>query len=206
MITIEKPKSTPNSSLQGDIPAEVMARLHAAYQAPESSSTQGCPDPETVIVHALQELNLENRAKIHAHLLVCKDCLNLVLDVRSARAEAQEWKHQVGEITPIKVQAQSWLAGFVDRVRGSLSNLAPLRRLVAVGVAVMVLTVVGLGVFQHLTAPTSGQLASTMTNLKPVTTYNGKVYARDKRDNVSPTTRNMARTRSLSILGLLLEN
>ena len=205
MTMTDKPKSNPTSSLRGDIPAEVMAKLQAAYQASGSSSTQGCPDPETVIVYALEELIPEKRAQVYAHLSECKDCLDLVLDLRSAWAEAQGGKHKVRESTPIRVQAQSWLAGLVDGVSGLLSRLVPLPRLIPVAVALVVLAVVGLGVFQHLTAPTSGQPPLTMTNLKPGTTYNYRVCAIDKAGNVSPGALIKART-SLAFLPLLLEN
>jgi hypothetical protein len=205
MVTTDKPKSNPTSSLQGDIPAEVMAKLQAAYQASGSSSTQGCPDPEIVIVYALEELIPEKRAQVYAHLSECKDCLDLVLDLRSAWAEAQEGKYKVWESTPIRVQAQSWLAGLVDGVSGLFSRLVPLPRLIPVAAALVVLAVVGLSVFQHLTAPTSGQPPSTMTNLKPGTTYNYRVCAIDKADKVSPSALIKART-NLQFLPLLLEN
>lgn len=206
MTMTDKPKSNPNSPLRGDIPAEVMAKLQAAYQASGSSSTQGCPDPETVIVYALEELIPEKRPQVYAHLSECKDCLNLVLDLRSAWADAQEGKHQVREITPIRVQVQSCLAGLVDRVCGSFSRPVPLLRLIPVAAALVVLTVVGLGVFQHRTAPPSRQLPSTMTNLKPFTTYNYRVCAKDKAGNVSSGAPIMARSRGIGPILLLLLN
>ena len=205
MVTTDKPKSNPTSSLQGDIPAEVMAKLQAAYQASGRSSTQGCPDPETVIAYALEELIPEKRAQVYAHLSECKDCLDLVLDLRSAWAEAQGGKHKVRESTPIRVQAQSWLAGLVDGVSGLLSRLVPLPRLIPVAVALVVLAVVGLAVFQHLTAPTSGQPPFTMTNLKPGATYDYRVCLLDGADNVPPGTIVKTRTK-LGFLPLLLEN
>jgi len=207
MTTTDKPKSNPTSSLRGDIPAEVMAKLQAVYQASGSSSTQGCPDLETVIVYALEEPIPEKRAQVYAHLSECKDCLDLVLDLRSARAEAQEGKYKVRESTPIRVQVQSWLAGLVDGVSGSFSRLVPLPRLIPVAVALVVLAVVGLGVFQHLKAPTSGQLPLTMTNLKPGTTYNHLRYPIDRAGNVITGPPILVKTtRMLPFLPLLLEN
>ena len=201
----DKPKSNPTSSLRGDIPAEVMAKLQAAYQASGRSSTQGCPDPETVIAYALEELIPERRGQAYAHLSECKDCLDLVLDLRSAWAEAQGGKQKVRESVPIRVHLQSWLAGLVDGMSGLLPRLVPLPRLIPVAVALVVLAVVGLGVFQHLTAPTSGQPPFTMTNLKPGTAYNYRVRAIDKADNVSPGAFIKDRTK-LPFLPLLLEN
>jgi hypothetical protein len=207
MTRTEKPGSPPASSLRGDIPAEVMAKLQAAYQASGPSSTQVCPDPETVIVYALEELIPEKRAQVYAHLSECKDCLNLVLDLRSAWAEAQEGKHQVQESTPIRVQVQSWLAGLWDGVSGSLSRLVPLPRLIPVAVALVVLAVAGLGVFQYRTAPRRGQFAFNMTNLKSITIYNQLLLPIDKADNVSQKAPTKARTRTiLAFLPLLLKN
>ena len=205
MTKTDKTTSNPTSSLRGDIPAEVMAKLQAAYQASGSSSTQGCPDPETVIAYALEELIPEKRGQVYAHLSECKDCLDLVLDLRSAWAEAQGGKQKVRESVPIRVQLQSWLAGLVDGMSGLFPRLFPLRRLIPVAVALVVLAVVGLGVFQHLTAPTSGQPPFTMTNLKSGTVYNHQVCAIDKAGNVSPGAFSKRRT-NLAFLPLLLEN
>jgi hypothetical protein len=207
MDTTGKNKSNPASSLRGDIPAEVMAKLPAAYQAPGCSSSHGCPDPDIIIGYSLEELIPEKRAQVYAHLSECKDCLELVLDLRSAWAEAQGEKYQVRESAPIRVQAQSWLAGLVDGVSGSLSRLIAFPRLVPVAVALVVLAVAGFGVFQHLTAPTSIQHPVTMTNLRPDATYNYRVSAIDikKWDNVSPCVFTKAKTNLLCV-ALLLEN
>jgi hypothetical protein len=206
MITTGKPKSTPTSSLQGDIPAEVMAKLQAAYRVSGYSSTEGCPDPETVIVYAFEEPIPEKRAQVYAHLSECRDCLNLVLDLRSAWAEA-EGKHQVRERISIRVQAQYWLAGFMDGVRGSVSRLVSLPRLIPITVALVVLAVVGLGVFQRLTAPRKDQLSSVMTNLKPGNTYSYSLHSRNKVGKVSSRTPALASTRvPLPFLALILEN
>jgi hypothetical protein len=205
MTMTDKSKRNPTSSLQGDIPAEVMAKLQAAYQASASSSTHGCPDPETVIVYALEELNPEKRGIVYAHLSECKDCLDLVLDLRFAWAEAQEGKQNVRESVPIRVQLRSWLAGLVDGMRGQLPRRVPLRRLIPVAVALVVLMVVGLGVLQHLTAPTSGQPSFTMTKVKPGPVYNYKVCAIDKAEKVSTGVSIKGRA-NLAFLPLLLEN
>jgi hypothetical protein len=205
MTKIDKTRSNPTSSLRGDIPAEVMAKLQAAYQASGSSSTQGCPDPETVTAYALEELIPEKRGQVYAHLSECKDCLDLVLDLRSAWAEAQGGKQKVRESVPIRVQLQSWLAGLVDGMSGLFPRPFPLRRLIPVAVASVVLALVGLGVFQHLTAPTSGQPPFTMTNLKSDTVYNHRVCAIDQAGNVSAGAFSK-RSPNLAFLPLLLEN
>lgn len=207
MTKTDKTTSNPTSSLRGDIPAEVMAKLQAAYQASGSSLTQGCPDPETVIGYALEELIPEKRDHVYAHLSECKDCLDLVLDLRSAWAEAQGGKQKVRENTPIRVQPPSWLARLVEGMSEVLPRIVPLPRLVPVAVALVVLALVGLGVFQHLTAPTitSGQPPFTMTKVKPGTAYNYKVCAIGKADKVSPGAF-IKRRANLAFLPLLLEN
>jgi hypothetical protein len=204
MAKTDKTMSIPTSSLRGDIPAEVMAKLQAAYQATGSSSTQGCPDPETVIAYGLEELIPEKRGHVYAHLSECKDCLDLVLDLRSAWAEAQEGKHKVRESVPIRLQLQSWLAGLFDGMRGLLPRPAPLPRLIPVAVALVVLAV-GIGVLQHLKAPTIGQPPFTMTKVTPGTAYNYKVGAEGMADKVSAGAPLKGKT-NYALLALLLEN
>jgi hypothetical protein len=205
MTKTDKTTSSPTASLRGEIPAEVMARLQAAYQAPGISSPQGCPDPETVIAYALEELIPEKRGQVYAHLSACKDCLDLVLDLRSAWAEAQGGKQGVRERVPIRVQVQSWLAGLADGISGLVPRPFPLRRLIPAAVAAVVLAVVGLGVFQHLTAPTIGQPPFTMTNLKSGNVHNHLACAIDKASNVSPGALSKRRA-NLEFLPLLLQN
>jgi len=205
MATLDKTTSIPLSSLRGDIPAEVMAKMQAAYQASGPGSTQGCPDPETVIGYALKELIPEKRGQVYAHLCECQDCLDLVLDLRSAWAETQAGEYKVRESDPIRVQPQSWLAGLVERMSGLLPRIGPLPRLIPVAMALVVLAVVGLGVFQHLTAPTSGQPPFRMTNLKSGIVYNHLVGVIDKADNVSFGAFRKGKNQ-LTFLPLLLEN
>jgi hypothetical protein len=207
MNTTDKPKSNPTSSLRGDIPAEVMAKLQAAYQASGGSSSQGCPDPETVIAYALEGLIPEKRGEVDAHLSECKDCLDLVLDLRFAWAEAQEVKHKVRESASIRTQPPSWLAGLVDGMRGLFPRFVPLPRLIPTAVALVVLAVIGLGVFQHLTATTSGQPSLTMTKSKPGTAYNYRVGAKDQERNVSIASNHPGRAKAqLPFLTVLLKN
>jgi hypothetical protein len=153
----------------------------------------------------LEERIPEKRGQVYAHLSECKDCLDLVLDLRSAWAEAQGGQQKVRESFPIRVQIQSWLAGLVDGMSGLVPRLFPLRRLIPVAVAAVVLAVAGLGVVQHLTAPTRGQPPITMTNLTPGTVYNHQACAIDKAGNVSPGAFSQ-RKANLAFLPLLLEN
>jgi hypothetical protein len=154
----DRPKTNHTAFLREDIPAEIMAKLKASYCALGRGPTKGCPDPETVIAYALEDLIPERRAQVHAHLSECKECLDLVLDLRSAWAEAQEKRKEIREGTPISIRVQSWVARLVERVKEWISHLTPLPRLVPAAVAFVVLAVVSLGVYQHLTTPISIQL------------------------------------------------
>jgi hypothetical protein len=204
MAKTDQPKSIPTSYLRGDIPAEAMAKLQAAYQASGPSSSLGCPDPESVIDYAFEELTPEKRSEVHAHLSECKDCLALVLDLRSAWAEAETGKYIVRDSAPIHVQPQSWLAGLADGMRGLLSRLVPVPRLIPVAVALVVLAV-SIGVLQHLKDTTSGQPPFTMTKVKQGTAYNYKVFAIEEVNKVSAVASIKVRT-DLSFLPLLLRN
>lgn len=118
-----------------------------------------CPPPETVIAYALEELPPEEKAHVQAHLSECRDCMELVLDVRAARAEAQEGKQEVREGSPVAVKSWEWLAELVGSLKNLASGLLALPRLVPAAVAVsVVLAVVGLGLYQHLKAPIGVQL------------------------------------------------
>jgi len=184
--------------------------MQAAYQASGPSSIQGCPDPETVIGYALKELIPEKRGQVYAHLCECKDCLDLVLDLRSAWAETQAGEYKVRESDPIRVQPQSWLAGLVERMSGLVPRIGPLPRLIPVALALLVLAV-GIGVLQHLKATTSGRPPLTMTKVKQGTAYNYKVFAIEEASKVSAASHVSAvasikgRT-SLTFLPLLLDN
>ena len=204
MATLDKITSIPTSSLPGDIPAVVMAKMQAAYQASGPSYTHGCPDPETVIGYALKELIPEKRGQVYAHLCECKDCLDLVMDLRSAWAETQAEEYKVRESAPIQPQPQSWLAGLVEKMSGLLPRITPLPRLIPVAVALLVL-VVGIGVLQHLKATTSGQPPLTMTNVKQDPAYNYKVFAIEEANKVSVVASIKGRA-SLTFLPLLLDN
>jgi len=204
MTMTKKHKGNPTSSLPGDIPAGVMAKLQATYQASGYSTFQGCPGPETVIGYALEELTPEKRGQVYAHLSECKDCLDLVLDLQSAWAESRGQEDIVRESAPIRVQPQSWLARLGEKMRGLVPRTVPRPRLIPIAAALLVLAV-GIGVFQHLTASTSGQPSFTMTKSKPGTVNNQRVCAIDKTGNVSIGL--MAGTKGqLPFLPLLLKN
>ncbi len=98
---MKKSKTKRSGGSEPEIPAAVMERLRQAFQ--ESASPElSCPEPEQVIGCALEELEAAEQQKVQAHLLTCRDCLELFLDVRLARADAESpereltgapWKH-----------------------------------------------------------------------------------------------------------------
>jgi hypothetical protein len=154
-----KLKSDRTSFLRNDIPEEVMGKLQAAYQASGRSPSSACPSPETVIAYALEELTPEGRTQVQAHLSECRDCLELVLDLRSAQAEAQEAKQEVKKREPVTAGIWDSVTKFVGRLRELVSSLLYFPRLIPAAVAVtVVLMVVCLGTYQHLTAPIAIQL------------------------------------------------
>lgn len=158
-IMKEKSKTDVTLFLREDIPEEVMGKLRAAYQASGRSPSSACPSPETVIAYALEELSREGRTQVHAHLSECRDCMDLVLDIRSARAEAQEAKQEIRKGGPVTVRTRDWMTEFAGRLRKLVSSLLSFPRLIPAAAASVVLAVVCLGVYQHLTAPIAIHLA-----------------------------------------------
>ena len=85
---MKKSKNQSSGGSEPDIPAAVLERLRQAFQK-SASPELSCPEPEQVIGCALEELEAAAAQKVQAHLLTCRDCLDLFLDVRLARAEAE---------------------------------------------------------------------------------------------------------------------
>ena len=117
------------------------AKWRQAFQEPANAGP-GCPEPEQVIGAALQELAAAEHRQIQDHLLTCRDCLELYLDVRSAQAEAEP--AAVGKVngTVAEKPLQTWLAVWGRKVRETLRAMGRRRRLVpalaAVSLVVMV--------------------------------------------------------------------
>jgi hypothetical protein len=107
-----------------------------------AKASPGCPEPEQVIGAALQELAAAEHQQIQDHLLTCRDCLELYLDVRSAQDEAEP--AAVGKVNGIVAEKplQTWLAVWGRKVRETLRALGKPKRLVpalaAVSLVVMV--------------------------------------------------------------------
>ena len=64
-----------------------LSKWRQAFQKPAIPDL-ACPEPELVISSALQELAEPKQQQVQDHLLSCRDCLELYLDVLSTQAEA----------------------------------------------------------------------------------------------------------------------
>jgi hypothetical protein len=134
---MKKFKSIRSGVPEPEIPAAVMHKLRQAYQAPAGSALP-CPTPEQVAGCALEELEAQEHQEVQAHLLQCRDCLELYLDVRLARAEAEKLME-----TPLETpQKAGWLAAFGSKVRESLRVLVKPRRLIPALAAVSLVLLV----------------------------------------------------------------
>jgi hypothetical protein len=123
-----------------EMPAKVMAGLRQAFQkqpVPDSA----CPEPEQVISSALEELASAEQQEVQKHLLTCRSCLDLYLDVRLAASEAASPAGEgLEEVFPEELIKVSWLAAFSRKVREVLQALGRPRRLIP-AVAAVSLTV-----------------------------------------------------------------
>jgi hypothetical protein len=154
----DKIQSNQGAFLQEDIPEEVMAKLKAAYQLSESSLVSACPDPEMISAYAFDELSLQHKAQVHDHLSECKDCLDLVIELRSAVDQVREEKHKVNFGTPFH-RIRSWLSEFVGNLMKLLSSFVVLPKLVPAAIALVVVLAISIGVYRNLTAPISIQIS-----------------------------------------------
>ena len=119
-----------------------LPRLRQAFQKPAMPGL-ACPEPEQVISSALQELAAPKQQEVQNHLLNCRDCLELYLDVRLARAEADssaDWKFD-GQVLEEKPRTD-WLAVLGHKVRETLRLLGKPKRLVPALAAVSLVVLV----------------------------------------------------------------
>jgi len=153
----EKPDGDLAKFLEEDIPEEVMGKLRSTYRS--RSSSQVCPDHETVIAYGLGELSPAEKTLVHSHLLECKECLEIVLDLRSAWVEARGQQQEVQKKAPLSVKARFGLSELIGSVTELLSRFLSFPKLVPIVItASVVLAVLSIGVYQHLTAPIGIQL------------------------------------------------
>jgi hypothetical protein len=133
---MKKSKNQSSGGSEPDIPAAVLERLRQAFQK-SASPELSCPEPEQVIGCALEELEAAAAQKVQAHLLTCRDCLDLFLDVRLARAEAESPAALTGA-----PQKAGWLATIGSKVRETLQVLVKPRKLIPALAAVSLVVLV----------------------------------------------------------------
>ena len=101
-----------------EIPARLMAGLRQVFQK-QSAPDSACPEPEQVISSALEELASAEQQEVQKHLLTCRSCLDLYLDVRLAVSEAASPAGEgLEEVFPEELTKVSWLAGILPEGPG----------------------------------------------------------------------------------------
>jgi hypothetical protein len=81
-------KSNKSRGAEPELPAAVLEKARRAFRQPAQPDLP-CPDPEQVISYALGELKADAQQQVYTHLLTCRECLELCLDVRLARADVE---------------------------------------------------------------------------------------------------------------------
>ena len=128
-------KSNKSRGAEPELPAAVLEKARRAYRQPAPPDLP-CPDPEQVISYALGELEAPARQRVHTHLLTCRNCLELCLDVRLARVDAE---------IPAGRPGAGWLARVSRKAQELFQALSQPRRLIpalaAVGLVLLVVMV-----------------------------------------------------------------
>ena len=136
---MKKSKGKNHSKPPAEIPAKFMAGLRQAFQKPTSPDS-ACPEPEQVISSALAELAGAEQQEVQNHLLTCRSCLDLYLDVRLAHSEAASPAGEGLKDVSSEGTKVSWLTVFSRKVREALQALSRPHRLIP-AVAALSLTV-----------------------------------------------------------------
>ncbi|MCK5230241.1 MAG: hypothetical protein KAR13_08250, partial [Desulfobulbaceae bacterium] len=95
----------PADVIEEEIPKNLMSILQKTYQAIKSDVTEKCAMSESAIAYAFHELDPVENKKMAKHLRKCRSCLDLVLDLRSADAEAQENQGKKPDLLPKLAEA-----------------------------------------------------------------------------------------------------
>jgi hypothetical protein len=134
---MKKTKSKSPSAAGSELP-----KWRQAFQKP-AVPDRACPEPEQVISSALQELPEPAQQQVQDHLLSCRDCLELYLDVRSAQAEADSEKgRKFGDISEEEPSIAARLAVLGHKVLETLQVLGKPRRLIPALAAVSLVVLV----------------------------------------------------------------
>lgn len=134
-------KKFDNKSRAGEgaeIPDRVLARLRQSFQKP-GTPDHPCPEPEDVIACALGELTAAAERRVQDHLLSCRECLDLFLDIRLAQDEAE--RPEDG-LPAERAATAGWLTHFGQRIRKTWDAVARPRRLVPALAAISLVVLV----------------------------------------------------------------
>lgn len=105
-----------NTVSETGISDELTEKLFRAYK--ESPDVSGkCPSHEEIIASAFDELPTENNRWIRDHLSECRNCLDLVMDLREADKDTQDKEEPV--VIPDVMKAIREASGIGDNIRES---------------------------------------------------------------------------------------
>jgi hypothetical protein len=137
---MKKSKGNNPPKAPAKIPTKVMAGFRHTFQK-QSAPDSACPEPEQVISSALAELAGAEQQEVQRHLLTCRNCLDLYLDVRLAHSEAASPAGEgLEELPDDELTKSGWLAALARKAREALQALGRPRRLIP-AVAAVSLTV-----------------------------------------------------------------
>ena len=94
-----------NDMNNAEIFEELIRSLKNAYKGKKKTAAEECPMQEAAIAYATLELDVQEQNKFRDHLLTCRSCLDLVLDVRTAVAESKAAPGQSSKVLPALSQA-----------------------------------------------------------------------------------------------------
>jgi len=145
-----------NSSKHGNgLSDDTLTLLFQKYNE-QNKETVFCKKTDISIAYALNELTGKEKENAKLHIFKCKACLDIVLDVRAAEAEAAEKKDKGLQMSPAFAAAMNTSGGlrgavYFKKIRTLIKNLAsppPFRnhKLVSsLAIAAIVLCVATLG-------------------------------------------------------------
>ena len=90
----------PDDIKHPEIPEELMESLSKTFREAGASKPPDCPESGKAIAYALYELDPEETRKLREHVLSCRYCLELVMDVRSADAESRSHEGEILDVLP----------------------------------------------------------------------------------------------------------
>lgn len=151
---------------------DILAQMFQKYNE-KNRKTRFCEKTHIAIAYALNELTGKEKEDAKLHILKCKACLNMVLDVRAAEADAAEKADKNLQMSPdvaAAMHSSSGLKGAVyfNKIRTLIKNTAfaptaKTHKLVAgLAAAVLILCVVTVGLHNRL-SPVSVQIGLIAT-------------------------------------------